>query len=87
MLMVLKRLIRILYIILYFESTIVDNHIRHKPLNSHRQKKNVLLKQAIQRVNDKRKSGWVGENRIKEAVCVQGRKPVTTVFKEEREDK
>lgn len=57
MLMVLKRLTRILCIILYFESTIVYTHVRHKPLNNHKQNKDVLLKQAIQRVNDKRKGG------------------------------
>lgn len=55
MLMVLKRLIRILYVVLYFESTIVDNHREQKPLNNQKQKKDVLWKQAIQRVNGKRK--------------------------------
>lgn len=58
--MVLRRLLGILYVILYFESTIVYSYIGHKPLNNQKQKKDVLLKPAIQRVNGKRK-GWGGE--------------------------
>lgn len=58
-------------------------HITHKPFNNQKQKKNVLSKQVIQRVNGKRERG-VG---IPETVCVQSEKPVTKIYKEELEDK
>lgn len=59
--------------------------IIYKLLDIQKQKKEVLLKQAVQRISGKKNEE--GKKKITETICVQNEKPVTKTYKEELEDK